>query len=85
MTVGVGALCFACQHWQGGTCTAFPDGIPDAIFFDGDDHREPVDGDGGVVFKLRDGGQDDLDQWERLHNLVYQVTPPSESSDEPGP
>ncbi len=47
--------CAICQHfdrtdkmvWR---CAAFPDGIPAGIIGNTVDHREPVDGDGGLRF-----------------------------------
>ena len=36
------------------TCDAFPQGIPDAIFLEGFDHRMPFPGDGGIRFEAVD-------------------------------
>jgi hypothetical protein len=33
-----------------GKCSAFPEGIPEAIWWEGYDHRQPFEGDGGKVF-----------------------------------
>lgn len=47
------AACLFCAHWNhpGRTCAAFPVRIPDAIWNGENDHRSPVDGDGGIVFR----------------------------------
>lgn len=57
--------CRACRHFQGysqedGTerseqliCAAFQDGIPDEINFNEVDHRQEVDGDGGLRWEPR--------------------------------
>jgi hypothetical protein len=46
--------CVYCRHWiPGGTCAAFPEGIPQAILENEIDHREPVLGDHGVRFAPR--------------------------------
>jgi hypothetical protein len=51
-------ICIACAHIQTDDfgiitgCEAFPDGIPDAIYVEGFDHREPYPGDGGIRFEL---------------------------------
>lgn len=54
MTIGKQTLCSACQRFRpgfdGATCSAFPDGIPDAILVGGYDHRNPFPGDGGARF-----------------------------------
>lgn len=50
-------LCLACAR-MGSTldlplsCAAFPDGIPDSILGNAVDHREPVEGDNDLQFKL---------------------------------
>jgi hypothetical protein len=38
------------------TCTAFPDRIPDDIWWNRVDHREPVDGDQGIQWEPRHEG-----------------------------
>jgi hypothetical protein len=50
------SLCFSCKHFhQGiGTCDAFPDGVPDLIFYGGD-HHEPVEGDHGIQYERSPG------------------------------
>jgi hypothetical protein len=43
--------CSACLHLAVDpeqTCAAFPDGIPDEIWWNRADHREPFEGDGGI-------------------------------------
>jgi hypothetical protein len=51
--------CIACVHWISpldrgdwlGTeqlCTAYPDGIPDEVWWNRADHRQPLPNDGGV-------------------------------------
>lgn len=46
--------CASCRHYLGsGWCSAFPDGdgIPEAILLGEIDHREPIDGDGGIRYE----------------------------------
>jgi len=52
-------VCVGCVHlkrvngrpdWVRLTCTAFPDGIPDAIVNNEADHRETFSGDNGIRF-----------------------------------
>jgi hypothetical protein len=61
-TPAIVPLCQSCKHYGpckdaevpglGACCEAFPAGIPDAIYVDGADHRQPMDGDGGVQWEL---------------------------------
>lgn len=50
-------MCVYCRHKHDDegdgnmTCEAFPGGIPDEIIRVGYDHREPYDGDGGIMFE----------------------------------
>ncbi len=64
MTTLIAPLCATCTHLRlpepdetrGYTCTAFRDGIPDAILDNEHDHRMPYEGDGGVLYTpLREG------------------------------
>lgn len=68
-------ICFGCEHLERDTidttngrvrarCTAYPNGIPAAIISDGEDHREPRDGDNGITFELREIDRDMFDLWQ---------------------
>lgn len=53
--IGPQPLCAACKRFgtdfeKGPVCSAFPDGIPERIYRDGFDHRQPFPGDGGTRF-----------------------------------
>jgi hypothetical protein len=54
-TESISATCRHCLHYPGGTrtCTAFPDGIPDALWWAYHGHREPFPGDHGLLFQPR--------------------------------
>ncbi len=49
------ATCRHCRYLNGGThtCTAFPEGIPDALWWASRGHREPYPGDHGLQFEPR--------------------------------
>jgi hypothetical protein len=38
-------------------CAAFPAGIPEQVYFNELDHRQPVDGDHGIRFLVRAGDE----------------------------
>ncbi len=63
MTVQIPSQCMYCNWWRSPvaagdfspnptqTCTAFPDGIPDVIFNNEFDHRQPYEGDHGIQWE----------------------------------
>jgi hypothetical protein len=62
-------ICGGCKHLnaEDATCAAFPKGIPDEIFWDGEDHRAKRAGQkNDVVFELAEGGEDELAYYERF-------------------
>ena len=53
-------LCYHCKHFtKNQTCRAFPNEIPDAIFFEGADHRVPWPGDDDIMFEIKPGHEDE--------------------------
>ena len=59
MNLRVPPLCMWCKHYVAtetprAACDAFLDGIPMAIFEEGQQHRTPWPGDKGLRFVLRD-------------------------------
>jgi hypothetical protein len=43
--------CVMCAHYEGHKrCLAFPDGIPNSIWYTPGSHREPVEGDHGYQY-----------------------------------
>ena len=54
--------CMVCRHVRdGGTCDAFPAGIPSEIRLKERDHRQPYPGDQGVRFEAKPGRRHPLD------------------------
>jgi hypothetical protein len=79
-------ICLGCRHYDrtapgpGFACTAFPDGIPDEIFYSEADHREPFEGDQGIRF---DPVDDEAAAYaEDLFNPILEE-PYREDEDEP--
>ncbi len=58
--IGPEPLCMQCKHLRpqegpfGYVCDAFPDGIPEEIFVEGFDHRQPYPGDHGINFEAKE-------------------------------
>lgn len=78
MPLGSISLCTACRHYdwaaadrgQDPRCTAFADGIPEAIWLDCFDHRRPFVGDRGIRFELADDDTlavEQLELYEKAH------------------
>lgn len=57
MTSYARPICTACKRFDPDsfTCEAFPQGIPEEIFPEGFDHRQPFEGDNGIRFELAEG------------------------------
>ena len=60
--IGPAPDCYKCKHLHPKepaadspmTCAAFPDGIPDEIFFEGVSHKKSYPGDTGVKFEPKE-------------------------------
>lgn len=64
MTTGPRSQCDACARLnprasftEPFTCDAFPQGIPDAVYGNQRDHRQPIQGDGGIRFEAKPGDE----------------------------
>lgn len=60
MTTLLAPICLGCKNLRDSSresatlrCSAFPDGIPEAIITSQKDHRKPVAGDRGIRFVAR--------------------------------
>jgi hypothetical protein len=63
MTAPKFPICMACSRYRsGGTCAAFPSGIPEDILFGQFDHRQPHPGDNGILFEV--GNPEALAVWD---------------------
>ena len=57
--MGPAPVCLDCKRyhkdsWNPLTCDAFPKGIPAEILVGGDEHKSPVEGDGGLLFERKE-------------------------------
>jgi len=78
MTQRFAPMCLWCKHRTDGientdelgpipstpTCKAFPNGIPDKIFFEIGDHRKEWPGDNGIQFEASDEELPEYMQWQ---------------------
>jgi len=59
MTIGPAPLCLNCIHFHDRdadrypSCDAFPQGIPERIFYEAFNHRRPYPGDQGIRFERK--------------------------------
>ncbi|AEE97494.1 hypothetical protein [Mahella australiensis] len=53
MTTIMSSMCISCTHYKGDQkCDAFPDGIPEEIFWKYADHRHPFKDDNDIRFQI---------------------------------
>lgn len=76
-------LCLYCSRLSDTTddilhCTAFPDGIPDAIVNNQADHRQPYPGDNGLRFRA-------IDRRARQDADELVISPPTRRGPPPAP
>lgn len=64
MTTGPRSQCEACRHLVPRVrfadplvCDAFPAGIPDEVYANQADHRQPLPGDDGIQFEAKAGDE----------------------------
>jgi hypothetical protein len=53
---------------SGPFCAAFPDGIPERVYRNGLDHRQPIDGDHGLQWTPADG--ESFPEWAFLPRFL---------------
>lgn len=52
LKMNVSSQCYKCQNLTGAQlCKAFPNGIPDELYFNEVSHESPYEGDNGIIFK----------------------------------
>ncbi len=74
MPIGA-SLCASCTRFDASitdknVCEAFPNGIPDVVFFGEVDHRNPVKGDNGLQY-LPDGSPESGVENGQRRNLPF--------------
>lgn len=72
MTTGTISICVSCSRLRprddgefGVACDAFPGGIPDEIYVQGFDHRQPFSGDQGIRYDPDSSAAERLSAYER--------------------
>lgn len=70
-------VCLECKHRhptpEAGapmTCDAFPDGIPEEIIYEGENHDEPYPGDHGIRFELSEAAKQRRENAARSRGLL---------------